>query len=205
MRSHVTFAALSACAAASSLHTLAPSTTLRAGGGILPNNTLTHFCVITAFDDIEATLAMYGTLFGVTPPTPSIAGGNTSNGTYVIDGVPQPLSGTTKIAFMNLNNDTRMEFLAGDPATPSWWRDVYLDKGKEIHHMGYAIGTAPVWPVVEAFTAAGFGSAVQWGRWGEEDTPGGGCYVYLDSQLTLGVTTEILSADSGCDSLPAPP
>ena len=70
--------------------------------------------------------------------------------------------------------------------------------------MGYAIGTEPVWPVVEAFTAAGLGPAVQWGRWGQEDH-GGGCYVYMDSQLTLGVTTEILAADAGCDSLPAQP
>ena len=135
MRS-IALAALSACAAASSLP--GPSTALRAGAGILPNNTLTHFCVITAFDDIEATLAMYGTLFGVTPPTPSIAGGNTTNGTYVVDGVPQLLIGTTKIAFMQLNNDTKMEFLAGDPATPSWWRDVYVHKGVRCARRGCA-------------------------------------------------------------------
>ena len=70
--------------------------------------------------------------------------------------------------------------------------------------MGYEIGTEPIWPVVEAFAAAGLGPAVQWGRWGAEDH-GGGCYVYMDSQLTLGVTTEILAGDAGCDSLPAQP
>jgi len=201
LRSVAAFAALAACCAASSLR--APARALPPG--ILPNNTLTHFCIITAFDAIESTMALYGTLFGVAPPAVGVAGGPTTNGTYVVGGVPQPLVGTTKIAFMQLNALTKMEFLAGDPAQPSWWRDVYLHKGLEVHHMGYEVGAAPVWPVVEAFTAAGLGGAVQWGRWGKEDTASGGCYVYMDSQLTLGVTTEILASGVGCDSLPAQP
>ena len=41
---------------------------------------------------------------------PGIAGGPGSNGTYL----GKPLLGTTKIAFLELNNDTRVEFLAGD-------------------------------------------------------------------------------------------
>jgi hypothetical protein len=148
---------------------------LRAGAGILPENALTHFCIITAYDSIDATMALYGTLFGVTPPPSGIAGGPTSNGTYVVDGKPTKLVGTTKIAFLQLNNLTKMEFLAGDPATPSWWRDVYVKKGLEVHHQGYEIGVSPIWPVVEAFSAAGLGDAVQWGRWGAEDHGGGAC------------------------------
>lgn len=105
---------------------------------------------------------------------------------------------------MDLNNMTRMEFLAGQPDQPSWWRDVYLTKGYEVHHMGYVV-PSPIWPVVQAFSAAGLGPAVQWGRWGVPDQPGSGCYVYMDSQATLGVTVEILANDQDCDDLPYPP
>ena len=69
--------------------------------------------------------------------------------------------------------------------------------------MGYVLpaGTQ-VWDVVQAFQAVGLGPAVQWGRWGTEEHPGSGCYVYMDSQDTLGVTTEILASETWCDSLP---
>lgn len=175
--------------------------------GVLPPNTLTHFAIITSWENFNTTLSTYGTFLGLQPPNPNqIAGGPDSNGTYVVDGVPQRLLGTTKIAFLRLNNNTQMEFLAGDPDVPSWWRDVYLVKGFEVHHMGYHLATnVSIWPVVEAFTAAQLGAPVQWGRWGVEDTNSGGCYVYIDSQSSLGVTTEILGAESGCDSLPAQP
>ena len=175
-------------------------------GGILPKDTLSHFCVVTSWDGFNATLAAYATLLGAPAPVPGIAGGAGSNGTYIVAGVPQKLVGSTKIAFMQLNNLTRMEFLAGDQL-PSWWRDVYLQKGFEIHHQGYVLprGVA-VWPVVEAAAGAGIGRPVQWGRWGEINKPGSGCYVYVDSQVTLGVTIEILGGSEGeCDSLPAPP
>ena len=48
----------------------------------------------------------------------------------------RPLTGTTKIAFLDLNNMTRIEVLAGEKDQPSWWRDVYDRRGREIHHMG---------------------------------------------------------------------
>ena len=174
---------------------------------VIPPDTLTHFCAVTGWDAYNATLATYSTFLGSPAPAPGIAGGPSSNGTYVIDGIPRPLLGTTKIAFMSLNNRTTMEFLAGDPAHPSWWRDVYLAKGFEIHHMGYVLPAGvPVWPVVVNFTAAGLGPAVQWGRWGDLNKPGSGCYVYMDSQKTLGTTAEILGGSNGeCDGLPAQP
>ena len=113
---------------------------------------------------------------------------------------------TTAIAFVDLTPTLRMEFLAGEPSQPSWWRDVYRSRGKEVHHQGYTLHNATdVWDVVQRFSAAGLGAAVQWGRWGTEDRASGGCYVYMDSQETLGVTVEILSSSTGCDSLPAQP
>ena len=174
---------------------------------IIPKNSLSHFCIVTSWEGYNATLALHAAFLGEAAPPPGVAGGPDSNGTYVIDGAPHRLAGTTKIAFLTLNNHTRMEYLAGDPAQPSWWRDVFLKKGIEVHHMGYDLpaGVA-VWPVVESFVAAGLGPAVQWGRWGALNKPGSGCYVYLDSQATLGVTVEILGASSGeCDGLPAQP
>jgi hypothetical protein len=174
--------------------------------GILPRDTLSHFCVVTSWGSFNTTLSQYSALLGQPAPTPGVAGGAGSNGTYVVNGVPQKLIGTTLIAFMQLNNSTRMEFLAGDEG-PSWWRDVYAAKGFEIHHQGYALpkGVA-VWPVVEAAASAGIGPPVQWGRWGDINRPGSGCYVYVDSQKTLGVTVEVLGGSEGeCDGLPAPP
>ena len=170
--------------------------------GIIPEGTLTHFCVVTSSAGYNATLATYASLYGVPAPAPGIAGGAASNGTYL----GRPLVGTTKIAFLPLNNNTRMEFLAGEPSQPSWWRDVYLRHGLSIHHMGYELppGTQ-VWDTVTAFMAAGLGPAVQWGRWGTIDTAGGGCYVYMDAEASLGVTVEILAAGTWCDSLPAQP
>jgi hypothetical protein len=129
-----------------------------------------------------------------------MTGGPSANGTY--NG--QPLVGTTKIAFFDLNAGTRMEILAGDPDQPSWWRDVYNKKGFEVHHMGYVVNE-PIWPAVQRFQAAGLGDPVQWAHWGKVDQPGSGCYVYMDSQLTLGVTVEILANEADCDDLPAPP
>lgn len=176
-------------------------------GAIVPEGTLTHFCIVTSWDSYNTSLINYGTLFGTTPPAPGIAGGIDSNGTYVNKGVPEKLTGSTKIAFMGLNNRTNMEFLAGDPDHPSWWRDVYLAKGYEVHHQGYMLPKGEsVWPVVQALSAAGLGEAVQWGRWGDINQPGSGCYVYCDTQMSLGVTIEILGGDAGeCDSLPAQP
>ena len=104
---------------------------------------------------------------------------------------------------MQLNNLTKVEILAGEPGQPSWWRDVYLDRGFEVHHMGYVVNE-PIWPVVQRFQQAGLGAPVQWARWGDIDKPGSGCYVYMDSQATLGVTTEILANEADCDDLPAP-
>lgn len=176
---------------------------LRVGAGIIPAGTLSHFCIVTSWVGYNATLATYGTLLGVEPPVPGIAGGPGSNGTYL----GNPLVGTTKIAFMQLNNETKMEFLAGDPDHPSWWRDVYLRRGYEVHHMGYVLPSSAgqVWDTVTAFTAAGLGEAVQWGRWGTIDTAGAGCYVYMASEASLGVTVEILANEDACDSLPAQP
>ena len=174
---------------------------------LVPQGSLSHFCVVTSWDNYNMSLQNYGTLFGITPPLPGIAGGPDSNGTYVIDGIPSKLLGTTKISFISLNNLTKMEFLAGDPQYPSWWRDVYLSKGYEIHHQGYVLPKGePVWPVVQVFKESGLGEPVQWGRWGEINKPGSGCYVYMDSQKTLGVTIEILGGSGGeCDGLPAQP
>ncbi len=64
-----------------------------------------------------------------------------------------------------------------------------------------------MWDVAGSFEGLGLGHPVQWGRWGNEkgpDAAGAGCYVYMDSQATLGVTTEILGAGSDCDTLPDP-
>lgn len=199
------FVALLALVPQSSAH-VAQAAVAAPSGGIFPPGTLSHFCVITSWEGYNETVGKYATLLGIVPPVPGIAGGVVSNGTYVVDGVPQVLTGTTLIAFVELNNSTRMEFLAGNMSAPSWWRDVYLSKGLEIHHQGHNLPSGyAIWPVVEAFESAGLGSAVQWGRWGTIDTPGSGCYVYMDSQLTLGVTVEILASESDCDDLPAPP
>eukprot|EP00039_Didymoeca_costata_P010218 m.136941 g.136941 ORF g.136941 m.136941 type:complete len:213 (-) comp14741_c0_seq7:50-688(-) len=168
---------------------------------VIPSGSLTHFCVITGWDNYNTTLESYANMLGQDVPKIGRAGGLDSNGTYL----GKRLLGTTKIAFLNLNNMTYMEFLSGDPDYPSWWRDVYNVKGKEIHHMGYHIDE-PIWPAVQKFEKAGLGIAKQWARWGEMEHPGSGCYVYMDSQETLGVTTEILANEHDCDSLPkAPP
>merc|ERR1712232_1489369 len=129
-----------------------------------------------------------------------ISGGKDSNGTYL----GKRLLGRTKLAFKNLTSQMQVEILAGDPDQPSWWRDVYNQRGFEIHHAGYMLAV-PIWPVVECFEATGLGNAVQWGHWGIMDKPGSGCYVYMDSQKTLGATLEILAKESDCDSLPAAP
>ena len=146
---------------------------------------------------------------------------------------------------MEANNLTRIEFLAGEPDKPSWWRDVYNKKGMEVgdtrvrpfsgphprthtaasrhsrvdrthhllwpvrccrqvHHMGYQV-TEQIWPAVQRFAAAGLGHPVQWARWGVLGEPTAGCYVYVDSQTTLGVTTEVLANGHYCDSLRPPP
>ena len=205
MRAHV-LSLLSIKLVLTSARLHAPPTlpsTLLAGAGIIPAGTLSHFCIVTSWDGFNATLATYGAFLGVTPPVPGIAGGADSNGTYL----GKALLGTTKIAFMQLNNETKMEFLAGDPAEPSWWRDVYMRRGYEVHHMGYVLplSAGQVWSTVTAFAAAGLGEAVQWGRWGVIDTAGAGCYVYMASEASLGVTVEILANGAACDSLPAQP
>eukprot|EP00035_Acanthoeca_spectabilis_P037471 m.45501 g.45501 ORF g.45501 m.45501 type:complete len:201 (+) comp8642_c0_seq2:88-690(+) len=168
--------------------------------GVLPLNTLTHFCIITGWDTYNQTLARYSMLLGEPIPTIGTAGGPTSNGTYL----GKRLLGTTKIAFLKANNMTSIEFLAGEPGVPSWWLDVYNSRGMEVHHMGYQV-EEPVWPVVLRFQAANLGQAIQWGHWGTIDQPGSGCYVYMDSVNTLGVTTEILANGAYCDDLPLPP
>jgi hypothetical protein len=170
--------------------------------GILPPGSLTHFCVVTGWDQYNDTMATYSKLLGQAVPEIGIAGGIPANGTYL----GKQLTGTTKIAFMDLNSMTRMEFLAGDPDHPSWWRDVFNKKGYEIHHMGYQLNE-PLWEAAQKFEKAGLGKAVQWARWGNEkgpDAPGSGCYAYIDTQDKLGVTAEILANGEHCDSLPAP-
>jgi hypothetical protein len=167
---------------------------------LVPSGSLTHFCVVTGWDNYNDTLAKYSTLLGQPVPEVGIAGGLPANGTYL----GKRLTGTTKIAFMDLNEMTRMEFLAGDPENPSWWRDVYNIKGYEIHHMGYQL-SGELWPVVQKFEAVGLGKAKQWARFNNEKGPEqGGCYVYIDTQKTLGVTIELLANGPQCDSLPAP-
>ncbi len=167
--------------------------------GLVPANSLTHFCVVTSWNDYENVLSRYASLLGEVAPTPGIAGGPDSNSTYL----GQKLLGTTKIAFLQLNNLTRMEFLAGEPNQPSWWRDVYLDKGLEIHHQGYEIpASMDVWEVAQAFTNQGFGQSVQWGHWGSYGMAGSGCYVYVNSQISLGVTVELLGGVTNCANLP---
>jgi hypothetical protein len=110
---------------------------------------------------------------------------------------------TTKIAFLRLNNETQMEFLAGEPNEPSWWRDVYLQKGLEIHHQGYVLPESiDVWATVMNFAESGWGQAVQWGHWGTFGQAGSGCYVYVDSQRSLGVTVELLGGATNCGNLP---
>jgi len=170
--------------------------------GIVPPGSLTHFCVVTGWDKWDAMVAQYAGFLGVSVPSAGIVGGIPANGTYL----GKQLTGTTKIAFMDMNNMTRMEFLAGEPSQPSWWRDVYNKKGFEVHHMGYQLDE-DLWAAVQRAEAAGLGKAMQWARWGNEhgaDQPGAGCYVYIDSQATLGVTVELLANGPHCDRLPAP-
>ena len=167
--------------------------------GLVPPHSLSHFCIVTSWPAFESVVAKYADFLGVVAPATGIAGGPDSNGTYR----GNHLVGTTKIAFLDLNNNTRMEFLAGEPSQPSWWRDVYLDKGLEVHHQGYVLpDSMDVWATVTAFTAKGFGQPVQWGHWGTYGTAGSGCYVYVDSQLSLGVTVELLGGESNCGNLP---
>jgi hypothetical protein len=167
--------------------------------GLLPPNSLTHFCVVTSWTAYEDILSKYASFLGVAAPTPGIAGGPDSNSSYL----GRKLLGTTKIAFLQLNNLTRMEFLAGEPDQPSWWRDVYLDKGLEIHHQGYEIPESmDVWQVAQNFTNNAWGQIVQWGHWGNYGMEGSGCYVYVDSQLSLGVTVELLGGVTNCANLP---
>jgi len=173
--------------------------------GCLPPNTLTHFAIITGWDQYNSTLAKYDALLGPGYAVPyQISGGKDSNGTYL----GKRLLGRTKLAFKNLTEystgQMQVEILAGDPDQPSWWRDVYHQRGFEIRHMGYMLAES-IWPVVERCEAAGLGNAVQWGHWGVMDKPGSGCYVYMDSQKTLGVTFEILAKENDCDSLLAAP
>ena len=79
----------------------------------------------------------------------------------------------------------------------------YLQKGLEIHHMGYVLPEdMDVWATVENFDTQGWGRAVQWGHWGTFGQPGSGCYVYVDTQMSLGVTVEILGGESNCGNLP---
>jgi hypothetical protein len=103
--------------------------------GILPTGAFSHLCIVTGWNEYNATLQKYASLLGQAVPTPDIAGGLASNGTYL----GRPLEGTTKIAFLHLNNFTRVEFLAGDPDKQSWWREVYDARGEEVHHMGYQL------------------------------------------------------------------
>jgi len=169
--------------------------------GVVPPNTLTHFCVVTGYAQFNQTLETYARFLGLPVPTQDVSGGPGSNGTYM----GKRLTGSTKIAFISLNNGTQMEFLAGD-AQPSWWRDVYLQKGYEVHHMGYALPRGnQIWTTVQAMVSAGLGTVVQSGRWGTINTQGAGCYVYLDTQSSLGVTVEILASETDFDSMPLPP
>jgi len=167
--------------------------------GLVPANSLSHFCVVTSWNAYETVTAAYAAFLGETQPTTGIAGGPDSNGTYM----GAKLVGTTKIAFLRLNNETQMEFLAGEPSAPSWWRDVYLQKGLEIHHQGYVLPESiDVWATVMNFAESGWGQAVQWGHWGTFGQAGSGCYVYVDSQKSLGVTVELLGGATNCGNLP---
>ena len=168
--------------------------------GLLPPNVLSHFCIVCSWTAFNQTLQSYATFLGeAVPDGNQIAGGPDSNGTYL----GHKLIGTTKIAFMRLNNETQMEFLAGEPSQPSWWRDVYLLKGVEVHHMGYVLpARLDVWAVTQSLTAAGLGPAVQWGHWGTYGQSGSGCYVYVDTQASLGVTVELLGGEANCANLP---
>ena len=168
-------------------------------GALIPTNSLTHFCVVSGWDSYNKTLDTYANMLGEPVPTIGLAGGPTSNGTYL----GKQLMGSTKIAFLRLNNQTMMEFLAGQPDQPSWWRDVYNKRGKEVHHMGYAVDE-PIWPLIERIEDSGLGQAVQWARWGTINKPGSGCYVYINTVETLGVTMEILANGPHCDTLPKP-
>ena len=167
--------------------------------GLVPPNALSHFCIVTSWPAYETVTAAYAAFLGVKQPSTGVAGGPDSNGTYM----GAKLVGTTKIAFMQLNNMTRMEFLAGEPSEPSWWRDVYLQKGLEVHHMGYDLPESmDVWATVENMAQQGWGQPVQWGHWGTYGQSGSGCYVYVNSQLSLGVTAEILGGATNCGNLP---
>ena len=72
-----------------------------------------------------------------------------------------------------------------------------------MHHQGYVLPEAQdVWATVQQFTASGWGLPVQWGHWGTYGESGSGCYVYVDSQMSLGVTVELLGGATNCGNLP---
>merc|ERR1712110_134939 len=176
-----------------------------ANQSILPPETLSHFAVITGWDKYDSTLALYTKLLGPMHPTIT-AGGELSNGTYL----GKRMYGKCKLSFTQINDKFALEVLAGDDK-PSWWRDIYAEKGIEVHHMGYMMKDEVVWSVVKRFEAAGLGKAVSWARFIEDGKPpspktgGPGCFVYMDAQKTLGVTVEILGRGDLCDGLPDPP
>ena len=194
--------------------------------GLLPDASLSHFATVSNCSTFDAELARYTEIYGIAPGSQPAAGnagglaarnkqnlssGGSGNGTYMAldaaTGTRRPTrllaaAGGGRIAFLDLNEKTYLEFLCADES-PSWWREVFVDqRGLNVHHMGYRTPQgAPVWDIVSNFSRAGLGTAVQWDRFD------GGCYVYLDCRETLGVSLELFVGFMGgeCDSLPAPP
>lgn len=103
--------------------------------GILPKNSLSHFCIVTGWNEIDALLARFALMLGVDPPQTGISGGLSSNGTYMNpehNGTAERLQGSNRIAFLHdVNNDTYIEFLGADDKA-SWWSYLYAKKGMEV-------------------------------------------------------------------------
>ena len=102
--------------------------------GILPAGSLSHFCIVTGWNEIDALLARFALMLGIDPPQTGISGGPSSNGTYrnpEHNGTAERLQGSNRIAFIHVNNDTSIEFLGADDK-PSWWSYLYAKKGMEV-------------------------------------------------------------------------
>jgi hypothetical protein len=157
--------------------------------GLLPDASLSHFATVSNCSTFDAELARYTEIYGIAPGSQPAAGnagglaarnkqnlssGGSGNGTYMAldaaTGTRRPTrllaaAGGGRIAFLDLNEKTYLEFLCADES-PSWWREVFVDqRGLNVHHMGYRTPQgAPVWDIVSNFSRAGLGTPVQWDR-----------------------------------------
>lgn len=137
---------------------------------------LTHVGMVVR--DIEQSAKIFGDVFGVEVPPPTVA-----------RNVPIPPShggGTMQVKLTNLvKNNIRIELI--EPMDgPSPWRDFLDDHGEGVHHLGFTVD--------DVGKAVAFLEAKS-GRWvmGDDKVDFG----YVDMSPQLGVTIEVLGAHVG--------